>query len=310
MIYRIEKPTGSALRKDASNTLEFWCSDVRVMRFAFQDAQERKTVYDLVNLNAFPASNNLEFFALSNTFRYDNVGWDLYSPQGDLGRILAENNSWRISAANESYTICPTYPYAFAVPSLLDDGILMEASKLRVKGRLPVLTWVHPETQASITRSSQLNPGSSKEDILLKAIRESNARNPKLVVVDLRPPKTGNAGVVAPVEEHEGTEVAYTTVLTNAALRESHRILVDCCLPKEKEKGEIHHCYAGVEVSRWHEHVKSLLQTAINVVDLVHKQSTSVLIHCKDGMDQTPRSPRSPCFFWTLTTGLSGASAR
>lgn len=62
---------------------------------------------------------------------------------------------WKISKINENYEICDSYPAVWAVPAQASDEELRSVAAFRSRGRIPVLSWIHPESQATITRCSQ-----------------------------------------------------------------------------------------------------------------------------------------------------------
>lgn len=55
----------------------------------------------------------------------------------------------------ESLQFSPTYPALLAVPSSISDNVLNYAARYRSRARIPVLTYLHPVNDCSITRSSQ-----------------------------------------------------------------------------------------------------------------------------------------------------------
>lgn len=56
---------------------------------------------------------------------------------------------WRISKINDNYEICDSYPPVLAVPAQATDEELKAVAAFRSRGRLPVLSWIHPESQVS-----------------------------------------------------------------------------------------------------------------------------------------------------------------
>lgn len=62
---------------------------------------------------------------------------------------------WRISKINENYEVCDSYPAVWAVPSQACDDDLRAVATFRSRNRIPVLSWIHSESQATITRCSQ-----------------------------------------------------------------------------------------------------------------------------------------------------------
>eukprot|EP01018_Ginkgo_biloba_P011818 Gb_21807 [translate_table: standard] len=67
----------------------------------------------------------------------------------------ASNKWWRITDVNSNYTLCPTYPSLFITPLNISDEGVLQAATFRARGRLPVITWCHPENGAVLARSSQ-----------------------------------------------------------------------------------------------------------------------------------------------------------
>lgn len=62
---------------------------------------------------------------------------------------------WKISKINEQYEVCDSYPAVWAVPAQVTDDDIKAVANYRSRGRIPVLSWIHPESQATITRCSQ-----------------------------------------------------------------------------------------------------------------------------------------------------------
>lgn len=62
---------------------------------------------------------------------------------------------WKISKINENYEVCDSYPAVWAVPAQVNDEDIRVVAGFRSRGRIPVLSWIHPESQATITRCSQ-----------------------------------------------------------------------------------------------------------------------------------------------------------
>lgn len=65
------------------------------------------------------------------------------------------NDMWRITRINDKYEICDSYPAVWAVPTAANDDLLRSVAAFRSRGRIPVLAWIHPSSQATITRCSQ-----------------------------------------------------------------------------------------------------------------------------------------------------------
>ncbi|KAL9599377.1 MAG: hypothetical protein Q9219_003910 [cf. Caloplaca sp. 3 TL-2023] len=114
-------------------------------------------------------------------------GWGLYDARRELRRLgIGEKNSengWRLSYINADYGFSPTYPALLAVPSAISDNTLNYAGRYRSRARLPVLTYLHPVNNCSITRSSQPLVGvrgnrSIQDEKLLLAIFSTSHSTP------------------------------------------------------------------------------------------------------------------------------------
>ena len=103
----------------------------------------------------FPLTNNAPLFAFQFTDRYPCDGWSVYDPVAELKRQGLPNESWRITRLNDQYAVCDTYPRYWGVPKMVSDDDLRETAKFRSRGRLPVLSWMHPDSLATICRCAQ-----------------------------------------------------------------------------------------------------------------------------------------------------------
>lgn len=74
---------------------------------------------------------------------------------------------WKITKINENYELCDSYPQILAVPAQATDDDLRAVANFRSRGRIPVLSWIHPESQATITRCSQPLVGVKKYILIL-----------------------------------------------------------------------------------------------------------------------------------------------
>lgn len=83
-------------------------------------------------------------------FRYfeqvpiETDGWDVYDFRREMTRQGVPNNNWRICVDNEEYQVSPTYPKQYALPASFSNENLQAVYAYRSKGRIPVLTYLHP----------------------------------------------------------------------------------------------------------------------------------------------------------------------
>lgn len=104
-------------------------------------------------------SSVFAFQATTPTFIPDRPGWRCYDPvveyqrQGLISPSASQSSMrpignagaplWRLTSANEDYSLCPTYPRVFVVPAAISDDDLREIAKFRINSRLPAVTYLH-----------------------------------------------------------------------------------------------------------------------------------------------------------------------
>lgn len=118
------------------------------------------------------------------------AGWDFFRLENEFKRMKVPNTEWTLSTLNQNYELCDTYPKQIYVPALASTAMLLGSSRFRSKGRLPALTYLHPN-KASISRCSQPLSGFSarclEDEQLLEAVRKTNPNSNYMYVVDTRP---------------------------------------------------------------------------------------------------------------------------
>jgi myotubularin-related protein 3/4 len=104
-----------------------------------------------------------------DTFRHEvsRLGFDL-------------SGSWRISAVNKDFKLCPTYPPEILVPACISDQVLEKVGSFRSARRVPAVVWRHPHTGAVLARCSQPEVGwlgwrSAEDEDLVRAVADASA---------------------------------------------------------------------------------------------------------------------------------------
>lgn len=119
-----------------------------------------------------------------------SAGWEFFKLENEYKRMKVPNNEWQSTSMNKDYALCDTYPNLLFVPNAADKTVLLGSSRFRSKGRLPALTYLHPN-KASISRCSQPLSGFSarcmEDEQMLQEIRKTNPNSSILYVVDTRP---------------------------------------------------------------------------------------------------------------------------
>lgn len=228
---------------------------------------------------------------------------------------------WKISKINDTYSLCDSYPAVWAVPAAATDEDLQSSASFRSRGRLPVLSWIHPESQATITRCAQPLVGvggkrSREDERYVQLIMDANAQSHKLFIMDARPMPNAIAnkakgGGYESEDAYQNAELVFLDIHNIHVMRESLRklkgirfvtiILIikfvfffpflliyiyfvsELCFPTIDEARWL----SGIESTMWLKHIKCVLAGAVRIVDKVENHKTSVLVHCSDGWDRT-----------------------
>ncbi|KAB7499459.1 Myotubularin-related protein 2, partial [Armadillidium nasatum] len=295
VIYRIEKVGGAnTSRGENSYGIEIFCKDVRNLRFAHkQENHSRRTVAEKLQQYAFPASHKFPFFAFEYKEQFVENGWNLYEPIAELKRQGLPNESWRITRINEQYEVCETYPAVWAVPAAVTDNELHIVASFRSRGRIPVLSWIHPESQATITRCAQPQVGvgtkrSKEDEDYIQHILDANAQSHKIYIMDARPnvnavANKAKGGGYESEDVYRNAEVQFLDIGNIHVMRESLRKLQEVVYPHIDNN----HWLSNLEASHWMEHLRCVLSGALKIVDKIESHKTSVVVHCSDGWDRT-----------------------
>ncbi len=295
VVSRIEKVGGATSKGENSYGIDLVCKDMRNLRFAHkQENHSRRDVFEKLQQYAFPLSNKLPLFAFEYQGKYQINGWSVYEPIAEYKRMGLPNESWRITKINENYELCDTYPAVLAVPSAATDDYLRSFASFRSRGRIPVLSWLHPESQASITRCSQPSVGMSgkrnrEDESYIQFIMDANAQSHKIFIMDARPianavANKARGGGYENEELYRNAEINFLDIHSIHVMRESLRKLKELCFPAI---GDEQHWYSNLESTHWLEHIRSILSGTLRIVDKIENNKTSVVVHCSDGWDRT-----------------------
>ncbi|XP_042335722.1 myotubularin-related protein 1 isoform X3 [Sceloporus undulatus] len=292
VINRVEK-IGVQSHGDNSCGIEIVCKDMRNLRFAYKQEEHRLEIFQNLITRAFPVSHGLPFFAFSYKEKFPTNGWKVYDPIAEYKRQGLPNESWKISKINSTYEFCDTYPAILVVPTSVKDDDLSRVAAFRAKGRVPVLSWIHPESQATITRCSQPLVGPNdkrcKEDEkYLQTIMDANAQSHKLFIFDARQNSVADAnkakgGGYESESAYPNVELVFLEIPNIHVMRESLRKLKEIVYPTIDESRWL----SNVESTHWLEYIRMLLAGAVRIADKIESGKTSVVVHCSDGWDRT-----------------------
>ncbi|VDO84313.1 unnamed protein product [Heligmosomoides polygyrus] len=221
-------------------------------------------------------------------------GWTLYDAKVELNRMGVPNEQWSLTNINYNYEFADTYPRLLAIPAVVEAkgrAFLEKVGEHRSRQRIPVLSWLHPTTQASITRCSQplsgmTNKKCPEDEWFLKQIVMANANAHQLLIFDARPvvnAKVNKAKGGGYEESYEECALFFLNIHNIHVVRESLRKLKDCLFPRVDEKNYL----KMLDESKWLNHIQSIIEGAAQIVAEVERNKNSVLVHCSDGWDRT-----------------------
>ena len=179
-------------------------------------------------------------------------GWAIYNAMDEYQRQgIVFSKRLRITMANKDFTLCDTYPSILVVPSKLADVDLFQVAEFRSRGRLPVVTWVHPVNGAVLARCSQPRVGMGKvgmgrrsvpDEDLLDALRIAplgeNDGKKTLFLLDARPQFNAMANAATGAGGYESSSNYYNirrsflNIENIHVMRDSLYRLTDGCQPR------------------------------------------------------------------------------
>ncbi|GAB0136698.1 hypothetical protein EsDP_00004991 [Epichloe bromicola] len=138
------------------------CRDFTFVTFNFADNEVAREAFDFIKSRTCKLGTVEKLYAFSHRplkHEKEMNGWELYDPKAEFRRQgISEklaDKGWRVTNINHDYSFCDTYPAVLVVPSKISDNVLKYAREFRSRNRIPVLSYIHPVNNCTITRSSQ-----------------------------------------------------------------------------------------------------------------------------------------------------------
>ncbi|MCJ1389529.1 hypothetical protein MMC18_002386 [Xylographa bjoerkii] len=190
----------SPMASHLPSSIRLRCRDFTFVCFCFNDEKKARDVYDSIKAWTCKLGRIEKLYAFSYQPQRPEKevnGWNIYDARKEWRRQGISDKSvdkgWRISTINTDYGFSPTYPALLPVPTSISDNTLNYAGRYRSRVRLPILTYLHPVNNCSITRSSQPLVGvrqnrSIQDEKLLLAIFSTSHSNDGLAEPASTPP--------------------------------------------------------------------------------------------------------------------------
>lgn len=222
-----------------------------------------------------------------------------YDAEEDYRRLkLLDEESWMRLYDNSDYTMFPSYPEMFVIPSVLDEDDLRELSAYRSASRIPAVVWRHPEKGSLICRCAQPCTGLSgyvveADKKMVSALQHATSAygDAKFHFFDARSQMAAAAnsaqgkGTEDP-RNYPNSELHFCDIANIHAVRSSYASLASVCQPgQERESSE---WMFQLRNTFWFLHLSNILSTSQEICRYLYQQE-SVMIHCSDGWDRTPQ---------------------
>ncbi|CAF1474994.1 unnamed protein product [Adineta steineri] len=255
--------------------------------------KERDCVELHATLNQLKAESHEKLYCyLYQAPNYLEKIWDPFLLATEYMRMGVPNRDWKVEDSNSNFDMCDTYPPIIYVPMSTTKQMLIGSSKFRSRGRLPVLTYLHPNG-ASITRCSQPLSGFSarclEDEQLLQSILKTNSHSSTMYIIDTRPRINAVANRAAGKgyeneDYYSNIQFKFCPIENIHVMRGSLQKVLDAC---EMKNPSMNQYLNALDSSSWLQHIKAVLDAAIFIARAIDIEKKNVLVHCSDGWDRT-----------------------
>lgn len=278
--------------------IEIICKDCRNVRFIHhRESHGRRALFECLRTYAFPITNRMPLFANLYAENFEHNGWALFDIVAEFKRQKLPKTAWVPCDINENYEFAGTYPSLFYVPAqVYKRGTPYEflhcVSEFRSKRRIPVLSWIHHKSLATIVRSAQpmvgaLSRKSATDEEYIEMIIDANPNKKSnvLIILDARPSINAKANRAngGGYENYPRCKLEFMNIQNIHKVRESLKKLKDACYPVIQQK----YFQQALEETKWKDHLNTILKAANMTVKQIKDEHNSVLVHCSDGWDRT-----------------------
>lgn len=283
-----------SIDKKLSPVLCLKLKDFRVLNFELPDTETCLGVAESLVILSQPERidklHPFSFFIPHN--ETDKSDFTSESIQQTFERWGCDSSFVRITDVNKGFKVCDSYPQQLIVPKELKDGSLVKSSVFRQNKRFPVVCYYHQQTKAYMLRSGQPLCGTSQtrcsEDVQLLNNFLTNKCRGK--VVDMRSPlvlqqhQNKGGGSELPMHYPQWKRISVDVPLVNTLLLSLQK-LTDACQDPALSSGS--GWFSKLEASGWLSHVMSLLSATMILVQEIHSEGNTVLVHGGGGRDLT-----------------------
>lgn len=272
------------------------CKNFRVVHFIVPRERDCHDIYNsLLQLSRPVRYEDLYAFSYNPKQKEAErvLGWQCIDLKDEYKRMGVPNAYWQLSDVNRDYKVCETYPRDLYVPVTASKPIIVGSSKFRSKGRFPVLSYYHQETQVAICRCSQPLSGFSarclEDEHMLQSVSKANPEWRSMYVMDTRPKLNAMANRAAGkgyenADNYSNIKFQFVGIENIHVMRSSLQKLMEVSGSKNLSVNDF---LSGLENCGWLRHIKAVLDASVWLAKAIYDEKTSVLVHCSDGWDRT-----------------------
>lgn len=175
-------------------------------------------------------------------------------------------------------------------------------SNFRSRGRIPSAVWKHPDNGALLVRCAQPCVGitgnhCASDEQMLGAFK--NSQQNEIYIMDSRPKTNAIANMLRGggyemAKYYKDIQLEFNNIDNIHVMRNSLTGVQKYCLTisleninteiNEKNQPE------ELQLTRWLAHLRLVLDSVARVVELLHHNACSVVVHCSDGWDRTSQT--------------------
>lgn len=272
------------------------CKNFRVVHFIVPRERDCHDIYNSLLQLSRPVRYE-DLYAFSYNPKQNEaervLGWQCIDLKEEYKRMGVHNAYWQLSDVNRDYKVCETYPRDLYVPVTASKPIIVGSSKFRSKGRFPVLSYYHQETQVAICRCSQPLSGFSarclEDEHMLQSVSKANPEWRSMYVMDTRPKLNAMANRAAGkgyenADNYSNIKFQFVGIENIHVMRSSLQKLMEVSGSKNLSVNDF---LSGLESCGWLRHIKAVLDASVWLAKAIYDEKTSVLVHCSDGWDRT-----------------------
>ena len=183
-----------------------------------------------------------------------------------------------ITSINLNYSITRSYPGLLVVPPGITDECITRMSRFYKSSRFPAVVWRHTRNKAMLMRSSGFQ-GKGLFEVFRKTGQVLHVMTEKASIKSIKPEMHRTCEFI-PLDLHEVRQVKSNFV-------KFLRVCIPSApLPPHDSEASFAKTIESIE---WFEQLKSLLECANSIVDMIDNQGKSILLAIEDGWDLTPQ---------------------